>query len=101
MIAQVGDYVPMRGDGEHICRKALKHIRYCMRGETRLEAERHSSQFFEPDDRVLTVRTKASPMGSRTGSRSYVVASLTAMNVWDLVELDRLQAELSALGVSS
>ena len=69
MIAQVGDYVPMRGDGEHICRLVVKHVRYCMRGETRLEAERHSSQFFEPDDRILTVRTKA-VMGSRTGSRS-------------------------------
>ncbi len=96
MIAQLSDYVPLRGDGKHICALALQYVANRADGTLVLEVERHSRTTFADDQRGLTVRTRY-VMGTRLGSYGDVVASLTAMHVWDLVELDKLEGQLEVL----
>lgn len=96
MIAQLGDYVPLRGDGEHICALALQHVANRAEGNLVLEAQRHSRTSFADDDRCLTVRARYT-LGTRLGTQSDILASLTAMHVWDLVELDKLERQLEVL----
>ena len=89
MIALIGDYTPVRGDGERICEMAFDYV--IKRNKERLNVSRYSAVTFLNDGRVLTITTDK-PIHAGAS----VVASLTAMHVWDLEPLDALEKRVTS-----